>query len=250
MLNKLADSTGAERMVVVFDAPEKHFATKCTPNIKPTGKKCLRSFEHKSSRCMRSFKRWVSIARCASVEADDVIGTLAKQAEANGESVLISTGDKDFAQLVTDKVTLVNTMSDTTMTPIGVKEKFGVPPDSIIDFLALTGDSVDNVPGIPKCGPKTAAKWLNTHGTLDDVVANAGIISGKIGDIFREHMHVLPLSKALVTIKTDCDLPVGLDDLARSTPDNDKLTVFYTDLELNQFLRQLSSAPPDNYSLS
>ena len=96
---------------------------------------------------------------------------------------------------------------------------------------------MDNVPGIPKCGPKTAAKWLNTHGTLDDVVANAGIISGKIGDIFREHMHVLPLSKALVTIKTDCDLPVGLDDLARFTPDNDKLTVFYTDLELNQFFK-------------
>ena len=96
------------------------------------------------------------------------------------------------------------------MTPIGVKKKFGVPPDSIIDFLALTGDSVDNVPGIPKCGPKTAAKWLKTPGTLDDVIANAGIISGKIGDIFREHMHVLPLSKALVTIKTDCDLPVDL----------------------------------------
>ena len=145
MLNKLADSTGADRMVVVFDAPEKHFATKCTPNIKLTGKKCLRSFEHNEPLHAIIQALGFPLLVVPGVEADDVIGTLAKQAEANGESVLISTGDKDFAQLVTDKVTLVNTMSDTTMTPIGVKEKFGVPPDSIIDFLALTGDSVDNV---------------------------------------------------------------------------------------------------------
>ncbi|MEC8307640.1 MAG: DNA polymerase I [Pseudomonadota bacterium] len=247
MLNKLADSTGADRMVVVFDAPGKTFRDEMYAKYKANREKMpeeLRAQIEPLHAIIQALGFPLLVV--PGVEADDVIGTLAKQAEANGESVLISTGDKDFAQLVTDKVTLVNTMSDTTMTPIGVKEKFGVPPDSIIDFLALTGDSVDNVPGIPKCGPKTAAKWLNTHGTLDDVVANAGIISGKIGDIFREHMHVLPLSKALVTIKTDCDLPVGLDDLARFTPDNDKLTVFYTDLELNQFLRQLSSAPPDN----
>ena len=247
MLNKLADSTGADRMVVVFDAPGKTFRDEMYAKYKANREKMpeeLRAQIEPLHAIIQALGFPLLVV--PGVEADDVIGTLAKQAEANGESVLISTGDKDFAQLVTDKVTLVNTMSDTTMTPIGVKKKFGVPPDSIIDFLALTGDSVDNVPGIPKCGPKTAAKWLNTHGTLDDVVANAGIISGKIGDIFREHMHVLPLSKALVTIKTDCDLPVGLDDLARLTPDNDKLTVFYTDLELNQFLRQLSSAPPDN----
>ena len=149
--------------------PEKHFATKCTPNIKPTEKmpEELRAQIEPLHAIIQALGFPLLVV--PGVEADDVIGTLAKQAEANGESVLISTGDKDFAQLVTDKVTLVNTMSDTTMTPIGVKKNLGCP-DSIIDFLALTGDSVDNVPGIPKCGPKTAAKWLNTHGTLDDVL--------------------------------------------------------------------------------
>jgi DNA polymerase-1 len=180
------------------------------------------------------------------VEADDVIGTLAKQAEAAGEEVLISTGDKDLAQLVTDQVTLVNTMSDSTLTPIGVEEKFGVPPERMIDFLALTGDSVDNVPGIPKCGPKTAAKWLNAYGSLDGVVESAESIGGKIGETFREHMHVLPLSKALVTIKTDCELPVGLEQLARSAPDLEQLTALYTDLELNQFLKRIQQSPVVN----
>ena len=177
------------------------------------------------------------------VEADDVIGTLAKQAEAAGEEVLISTGDKDLAQLVTDQVTLVNTMSDSTLTPVGVEEKFGVPPERMIDFLALTGDSVDNVPGIPKCGPKTAAKWLNAYGSLDGVVESAESIGGKIGETLREHMHVLPLSKALVTIKTDCELPVGLEQLARSAPDGEQLAALYTDLELNQFLKRMQQSP-------
>jgi len=176
------------------------------------------------------------------VEADDVIGTLAKQAEAAGEEVLISTGDKDLAQLVTDQVTLVNTMSDSILTPIGVEEKFGVPPERMIDFLALTGDSVDNVPGIPKCGPKTAAKWLNAYGSLDGVVESAESIGGKIGETFREHMHVLSLSKALVTIKTDCELPVGLEQLARSAPDLEQLKALYTDLELNQFLKRIQQS--------
>ena len=251
MLNKLADSTGAERMVVVFDASGKTFRDDLYPEYKANREKMpdeLRAQIEPLHAIIQALGFPLIVV--PGVEADDVIGTLAKSAEANGESVLISTGDKDFAQLVTDKVTLVNTMSDTTMTPISVKEKFGVSPLSIIDFLALTGDSVDNVPGIPKCGPKTAAKWLNAHGSLDDLVANAGTIAGKIGDTFREHMHVLPLSRALVTIKTDCDLPVGLGDLARSTPDNEKLTLLYADLELNQFLRQLLSARPDNFQPS
>ena len=134
-------------------------------------------------------------------------------------------------------------MSDTTLTPAGVSEKFGVPPERIIDFLALTGDSVDNVPGIPKCGPKTAAKWLNAYGTLDGVVASANEIGGKIGETFREHMHVLPLSKALVTIKTDCELPVGLEELSRSSPDLERLTALYTELRAQSiFKTTLSNA--------
>ncbi len=243
MLNKLADSTGAERMVVVFDASGKTFRDDMYAEYKANREKMPDELREQIEPLHAIVKaQGFPLLAVPGVEADDVIGTLAKMAEAAGESVLISTGDKDLAQLVTDKVTLVNTMSDTTLTPAGVSEKFGVPPERIIDFLALTGDSVDNVPGIPKCGPKTAAKWLNAYGTLDGVVASANDIGGKIGETFREHMHVLPLSKALVTIKTDCELPVGLEELSRSGPDLERLTALYTELELNQFLKQLSNA--------
>ncbi len=243
MLNKLADSTGAERMVVVFDASGKTFRDDMYAEYKANREKMPGELREQIEPLHAIVKaQGFPLLAVPGVEADDVIGTLAKMAEAAGESVLISTGDKDLAQLVTDKVTLVNTMSDTTLTPAGVSEKFGVPPERIIDFLALTGDSVDNVPGIPKCGPKTAAKWLNAYGTLDGVVASANDIGGKIGETFREHMHVLPLSKALVTIKTDCELPVGLEELSRSGPDLERLTALYTELELNQFLKQLSNA--------
>ena len=244
MLNKLADSTGAERMVVVFDASGKTFRDDLYAEYKANREKMPDELREQIQPLHAIIKALgFPLLAVPGVEADDVIGTLAKQAEASGESVLISTGDKDLAQLVTDKVTLVNTMSDTTLTPAGVEEKFGVPPERIIDFLALTGDSVDNVPGIPKCGPKTAAKWLNAYGTLDGVIASANDIGGKIGETFREHMGVLPLSKALVTIKTDCELAVGLDELYRLDPDLESLTSLYTELELNQFLKQLSSVP-------
>ena len=243
MLNKLADSTGAERMVVVFDASGKTFRDDMYAEYKANREKMPDELREQIEP-LHSIIRALGFPLLAvpGVEADDVIGTLAKQAEAAGEEVLISTGDKDLAQLVTDQVTLVNTMSDSTLTPIGVEEKFGVPPERMIDFLALTGDSVDNVPGIPKCGPKTAAKWLNAYGSLDGVVESAESIGGKIGETFREHMHVLPLSKALVTIKTDCELPVGLEQLARSAPDLEQLTALYTDLELNQFLKRIQQS--------
>ena len=247
MLNKLADSTGAERMVVVFDASGKTFRDDMYAEYKANREKMPDELREQIEP-LHSIIRALGFPLLAvpGVEADDVIGTLAKQAEAAGEEVLISTGDKDLAQLVTDQVTLVNTMSDSTLTPIGVEEKFGVPPKRMIDFLALTGDSVDNVPGIPKCGPKTAAKWLNAYGSLDGVVESAESIGGKIGETFREHMHVLPLSKALVTIKTDCELPVGLEQLARSAPDLEQLTALYTDLELNQFLKRIQQSPVVN----
>ncbi len=244
MLNKLADSTGAERMVVVFDASGKTFRDDLYADYKANREKMPDELREQIQPLHAIIKALgFPLLAVPGVEADDVIGTLAKKAEASGESVLISTGDKDLAQLVTDKVTLVNTMSDTTLTPAGVEEKFGVPPERIIDFLALTGDSVDNVPGIPKCGPKTAAKWLNAYGTLDGVIASANDIAGKIGETLREHMGGLSLSKELVTIKTDCELAVGLDELYRLDPDLECLTSLYTELELNQFLKQLSSVP-------
>jgi DNA polymerase I len=247
MLNKLADSTGAKRMVVVFDASGKTFRDDMYAEYKANREKMPDELREQIEP-LHSIIRALGFPLLAvpGVEADDVIGTLAKQAEAAGEEVLISTGDKDLAQLVTDQVTLVNTMSDSTLTPVGVEEKFGVPPERMIDFLALTGDSVDNVPGIPKCGPKTAAKWLNAYGSLDGVVEGAESIGGKIGETLREHMHVLPLSKALVTIKTDCELPVGLEHLARSAPDVEQLAALYSDLELNQFLKRIQQSPEAN----
>ena len=241
MLNKLALSTDAKRMVVVFDAPGKTFRDDMFSAYKANREKMpdeLRQQIDPLHAIIRA--QGYPLLAVPGVEADDVIGTLALQAEAVGENVLISTGDKDFAQLVTNKITLVNTMNNTTLTPQGVKEKFGVSAEQIIDFLALTGDSIDNVPGISKCGPKTAAKWLAEFGTLDSVIESADSIGGKIGEILREQMSILPLSKKLVTIKTDCELPISLHDLDRKAPDVEQLRVLYSELELNQFLQQLS----------
>jgi DNA polymerase I len=176
------------------------------------------------------------------VEADDVIGTLAVQAQALGIDVLISTGDKDMAQLVSPHVTLVNTMSNTVMDSAGVMEKFGVRPDQIVDFLALTGDTVDNVPGVPKCGPKTAAKWLAEYATLDGVIANAGKVGGKIGESLREALPRLPLSRELVTIKTDVPLEFGPTDLAQRVADTAQLRELYTRYEFKAALKDLDAA--------
>ena len=182
------------------------------------------------------------ILRVPGVEADDVIGTLAVQAQALGIEVLVSTGDKDMAQLVSSHVTLVNTMSNTVMDSDGVMEKFGVRPEQIIDFLALTGDTVDNVPGVPKCGPKTAAKWLAEYSTLDGVIANADKIGGKIGESLREALPRLPLSRELVTIKVDVPLEFGPTDLAQRDADTAQLRELYTRYEFKAALKELDGA--------
>jgi len=182
------------------------------------------------------------ILRVPGVEADDVIGTLAVQAQALGIEVLVSTGDKDMAQLVSPHVTLVNTMSNTVMDSDGVMEKFGVRPEQIIDFLALTGDTVDNVPGVPKCGPKTAAKWLAEYSTLDGVIANADKVGGKIGESLREALPRLPLSRELVTIKTDVPLEFGPTDLAQRDADTAQLRELYTRYEFKAALKELDAA--------
>ncbi|HVC17346.1 MAG TPA: DNA polymerase I [Rhodanobacter sp.] len=179
------------------------------------------------------------ILRVPGVEGDDVIGTLAMQAQALGIEVLISTGDKDMAQLVGPHVTLINTMSNTVTDSAGVMEKFGVRPEQIVDFLALTGDTVDNVPGVPKCGPKTAARWLAEYATLDGVIANAGQIGGKIGEGLRATLPQLPLSRELVTIKTDVPLEFGPTDLARREADTAQLRELYTRYEFKAALRDL-----------
>jgi DNA polymerase I len=189
------------------------------------------------------------ILRVSGVEADDVIGTLAREAEALNMEVTISTGDKDFAQLVSPHITLVNTMTRTSLDRAGVIEKFGVPPERIVDFLALTGDTVDNVPGVTKCGPKTAAKWLAEYGSLDALVSNAEKVGGKIGENLREAISHLPLSRELVTIKTDVPLDLKVTDLALREADAESLITLYRRYEFNAALKELESgsgAEPEN----
>ena len=181
------------------------------------------------------------ILRVPGVEADDVIGTLAVQAAAQGEDVVISTGDKDLAQLVDDRITLVNTMTNSTLDPAGVVQKFGVRPDQIVDWLALVGDSADNIPGVPKCGPKTAAKWLGEYGTLDAIVANADKIGGKIGESLRAALPQLPMSRRLATIKTDVELDVKPSALVFHDPDTEKLRALYTRYEFKSALKELDA---------
>ncbi|MGB0843094.1 MAG: 5'-3' exonuclease, partial [Pseudoalteromonas shioyasakiensis] len=168
------------------------------------------------------------------VEADDVIGTLAKQASEQGIETVISTGDKDMAQLVTPHVRLINTMTSVEMDEAGVSEKFGVRPDQIIDYLALMGDKVDNIPGVVKCGPKTAVKWLAEHGTLAQVIANADKVKGKIGENLREALEQLPLSYQLATIKCDVELAQTVEQLQPTTPDVESLTSLYQAFELKR----------------
>jgi DNA polymerase-1 len=176
------------------------------------------------------------------VEADDVIGTLAQRAAADGIDVEVSTSDKDFAQLVGPRVTLVNTMTRSSLDRAGVVEKFGVPPERIIDYLALMGDSIDNIPGVAKCGPKTAAKWLNQYGTLDDVIARAHEVGGKIGENLRAALEQLPLSRQLATIRTDVDLEYGPRDLLLRARDTDALRELYTRYEFRQALKELDNS--------
>ncbi len=182
------------------------------------------------------------ILRISGVEADDVIGTLAVQASHEDIDVLVSTGDKDLAQLVDARVALVNTMTNTTLDEAGVLAKFGVRPDQIVDYLTLVGDTADNIPGVPKCGPKTAAKWLGEYGSLDMVVANAGKISGKIGESLRAALPQLPLSKQLATIKLDVELDVKPSDLKMRDADVETLREFYRRYEFKAALKDLENA--------
>ncbi|GLQ86526.1 DNA polymerase I [Dyella flagellata] len=182
------------------------------------------------------------ILRVSGVEADDVIGTLASQAHEHAIEVLISTGDKDLAQLVRPGITLINTMTNTTMDGAAVMEKFGVKPEQIVDFLSLTGDTVDNVPGVSKCGPKTAAKWLAEYGSLDGVMANADKVGGKIGEYLREALPALPLSRQLVTIKTDVPLDFTVPQLMLREPDVEALRELYTRYEFKAALKELENA--------
>jgi len=175
------------------------------------------------------------------VEADDVIGTLAEQAWRQKMPTLISTGDKDMAQLVNEHVTLLNTMTNETLDSEGVENKFGLPPSLIIDYLALMGDKSDNIPGVPGVGPKTAVKWLQEYGSLESLVENADKIKGKIGEKLRDNLEQAKLSKELATIKLDVELEFGPKDLVHEEPDKPELLALYKHLEFRTWIKELES---------
>ncbi|WKJ90309.1 DNA polymerase I [Methylomonas montana] len=220
MLRKLINDYGTPYFAVVFDAPGKTFRHDLYDQYKahrPPMPDDLRVQIAPLHDLIRSLGLPLIIEH--GVEADDVLGSLAQNAARQGFEVIISTGDKDMAQLVNEQITLENTMTNTRMDIQGVQDKFGVKPEQIIDYLALMGDAVDNIPGVPKVGPKTAAKWLQEYGTLDNLIARADEIKGKIGDNLREALGQLPLSRELTTIKCDVALHYSLDELKRKAPD-------------------------------
>lgn len=178
------------------------------------------------------------------VEADDVIGTLARLAHEQGIQTVISTGDKDLAQLVTTDCTLINTMNNERLDPAGVKAKFGVPPELIVDYLMLVGDAVDNVPGVHKVGPKTAVKWLETYGSVDALVSKADEVSGAVGNNLRQALNQFELTRELLTVRTDCELPESIDSVSSLTPrqpDQVRLTSIYERYGFRTWLREMTS---------
>ncbi|MBS0421580.1 MAG: DNA polymerase I [Proteobacteria bacterium] len=240
MLLKFVKDYQPRCIAVVFDASGKTFRDELFAEYKanrPPMPDDLRSQIKPLLEMVQA--QGLPILRIEGVEADDVIGTLACRASKAGKTVLISTGDKDMAQLVDGSITLINTMSNSTLDRAGVKAKFDVFPEQIIDYLALVGDSSDNIPGIEKVGPKTAAKWLNQYQTLDNLVTNAAQISGKVGENLRAGLATLELSKKLATIHTDLDLPLAHDQLTPNPPDTGKLRELYTRYELRSLLKQL-----------
>ena len=245
MLRKLAKDYPGSPIAVVFDASGKTFRDDMYAEYKanrPPMDDRLRQQIEPIHECVRLLGMPLLVV--PGVEADDVIGTLAAQAHDAERPTVISTGDKDMAQLVTPFVTLVNTMSETVTDEAGVEEKYGVRADQIIDYLALMGDTVDNIPGVPKVGPKTAAKWLAEHDTLDAIIANADSFKGKIGENLRASLDQLPLSRQLTTIKCDVALDVHARDLAMSPPDEDGLRAFYERYEFRSWLDELRAGGP------
>ncbi|MDA0678893.1 MAG: DNA polymerase I [Proteobacteria bacterium] len=237
MINKLANEEATEHFVVVFDAPGKTFRDDLFEKYKANRPPMPDELRLQVDPLLEAIPAMgIPLLRVTGVEADDVIGTLARRAQESGMDVLISTGDKDMAQLVNDKVTLVNTMTGSVLDREGVKKKFDVFPEQIIDYLALVGDSSDNIPGVPKVGAKTAAKWLNQWPTAEEILANANDIAGKVGESLRDNVDQLHMSQTLATIRQDIELQDGPKDLRRRPPDTEKLKALYSRLELKRLL--------------
>ena len=246
MLKRLLHEDDPEFIAVVFDARGPTFRHELYPEYKANRPPMPQELRAQVEPILE-FTRLLGLPllQVEGVEADDVIGTLARQAEEAGLECVISTGDKDMAQLVSAHTTLTNTMTDTRTDRAGVSERFGVTPEQIVDFLALTGDKSDNIPGVDKCGPKTASKWLNTWDSLDGVMAHADEVGGKIGEYLRAALEQLPLSRELATIRRDLELDHGIDDLKRGEADREALVKALKRYEFNSWLKELDGGDED-----
>jgi len=240
MLRKLIQDYQPQQMVVVFDAKGKTFRDDLYAEYKANRPPMPEDLREQVEPLLDIVQAMgLPLLQIDGVEADDVIGTLSREAAAKGRQVIISTGDKDMAQLVDEHVSLINTMNNTHMNAQGVREKFGVSPEQIIDYLALIGDTSDNVPGVPKVGPKTAVKWLAEYNSLDNIINNAESIKGKIGENLRASLEQLPLSRELVTIKCDVELQPAKDALDIRQADRDVLIEWYKRLDFKTWLSEL-----------
>ncbi|MDP1603490.1 MAG: DNA polymerase I [Legionella sp.] len=240
MVKRLIKDYQSEQIAVIFDAKGKTFRDEWYPEYKAHRPSMPTELSSQFQPMLEVLTAMgLPLLIIEGVEADDVIGTLARIATEKGQPVIISTGDKDMAQLVNEHVTLINTMTNQILDIDRVKEKFGVSPSQIIDYLTLVGDSVDNIPGVTKCGPKTAAKWLQQYETLDNLLANRDAISGKIGEYLRASQIHLPLSKRLVTIKTDVELSLELSALRAQEANHEALIALTRELEFKNWLKEL-----------
>jgi len=244
MLNKMIKEEAPDRIAVVFDAPGRTFRDDLFDQYKAHRAPMPDDMRAQVQPLFDTVAAMgLPLLRVPGVEADDVIGTLAKQGADAGFKVLISTGDKDMAQLVGPNIELLNTMSNTRLDRIGVKAKFDVFPEQIVDYLALTGDTSDNIPGVTSVGPKTAAKWLNQYQTLDRLIAHAAEIGGKVGENLRNELSMLELSRKLATIDTTLKLDVTAEQLSGGAPDIARLRELYARLELRALLKSLGPEP-------
>lgn len=241
MLRKLVADYQPTVMVVIFDASGKTFRDDIYAEYKANRARMPDDMRSQIKPLYEVVEKMgFPLVIIDGVEADDVIGTLSVQATAAGLKTIVSTGDKDMAQLVNEQVTLVNTMTNTVMDIEGVVDKFGVPPEQIIDYLALVGDTSDNIPGVPSCGPKTAVKWLSAYGSLQGVMDNAHSVKGKIGEKLRDSLGHLPMSQDLATIRLDVELPHSLEELTIAEPDVEALAALYQELEFSTWSRELA----------
>ncbi len=245
MLHKLIKDERPNFLGVVFDAPGKNFRHELFPEYKANRASTPEDLIVQIEPLLTAIKNLgLPLIRVKGVEADDVIGTLAKEAEQRGINILIATGDKDFTQIVSDKITLLDTMKNRLTDRSVVIEKFGLPPEQIVDFLTLSGDASDNIPGVPKVGPKTAVKWLQQYSSLAGVIEHAEEISGKVGEALRETIPRLNLYQQLATIDCSLELDYTLDDLLVGESNDSELYVQFKSLGLNALIKQFRIEEP------